>query len=64
MGRQRFTVESIIRKLREAEVELARLSGVDQSLISRYLRSDQRARLPRLKNLVALAKARLTSNSR
>lgn len=37
--------------------ELARLSGVDQSLISRYLRSDKRARLPRLKNLVALAKA-------
>lgn len=37
--------------------ELARLSGVDQSLISRYLRNDQRARLPRLKNLVALAKA-------
>ena len=37
--------------------ELAHLSGVDQSLISRYLRSDKKAKLPNLNNLVALAKA-------
>lgn len=30
MGRQRFTVESIIRKLREAEVELDRGQSVSQ----------------------------------
>jgi len=30
MGRQRFTVESIVRKLREAEVELSRGQTVSQ----------------------------------
>ena len=30
MGRQRFTVESIVRKLREAEVDLSRGQGVAQ----------------------------------
>ena len=37
--------------------ELARLSGVDQSLISRYLRGNARAKCPSINNLVALAKA-------
>lgn len=37
--------------------ELTRLSGVDQSLISRYLRGDPKARLPKLDNLIALAAA-------
>lgn len=37
--------------------ELARLSGVDQSLISRYLREDPRAKLPKVNNLMALAAA-------
>jgi hypothetical protein len=30
MGRQRFTVENIVRKLREAEVDLSRGQGVAQ----------------------------------
>lgn len=37
--------------------ELARLSGVDQSLISRYLRQDSSAKTPSIKNLTALASA-------
>jgi hypothetical protein len=31
MGRQRFAVESIVRKLREAEVELSRGQAVSQA---------------------------------
>lgn len=37
--------------------ELSRLSGVDQSLISRYLRQDSGAKIPSVRNLTALAKA-------
>ena len=35
--------------------ELAKLSGVDQSLISRYLRGDVKAKFPSFENLLALA---------
>ena len=39
------------------QVELAKRSGVPQSLISRYLRSDAKAEMPSVENLIALAKA-------
>ena len=52
--------ECLARLMRESKInqpELARLSGVDQSLISRYLREDPRAKLPKVYNLMALAGA-------
>ena len=39
------------------QVELSKKSGVDQSLINKYLREDPKGQNPSLKNLVALAKA-------
>lgn len=52
--------ENLARLMRDGNMnqpKLSKLSGVDQSLISRYLREDPRAKLPKVDNLMALAGA-------
>lgn len=57
----KFVFAKNLRKLMDRrqvnQVELSRLSGVDQSLISSYLSGGKKAKTPHIKNLAALSKA-------
>ena len=57
----KFVFAKNLRKLMDRrqvnQMELSRISGVDQSLISSYLSGGKKAKTPHIKNLAALAKA-------
>lgn len=57
----KFDFAKNLRKLMDRrqvnQIELSELSGVDQSLISSYLRGSKKAKTPNMKHMAALSKA-------